>query len=89
MNATRKPKPTAEARAVARALRAAAFNRGVEAAYKAVPKTWLDELLSGKGSELRGTGGDWGCRNVEWLLTKVGERIRARKVLGGRKGRGR
>lgn len=56
-----------------------------EECASAVPTTWLDPLLSGPDCVLLGSGGTWGCPDVERLLSAVAARIRApREALEGR-----
>lgn len=57
--------------------RVAGREEGIARAVKAVPTSWLDALLSGPETALKGKGGTWGCPDVERLLRAIAGRIRA------------
>jgi len=46
-----------------------------QASVDAVPTSWLDDLLSGPDAALKGSGGTWGCPDIERLLNGVRDRI--------------
>jgi len=54
-----------------------------------VPDSWLDAILTGPQKALHGTGGTWGCPDIERLMRAVKDRItRANNTMGPHERRG-
>lgn len=58
-----------------RALPAVSREAVLDEAVAAVPKTWLDPLLTGPEAALSKDAGKWGCPDIEALLNGVANRI--------------
>jgi len=47
----------------------------IEIVRKSIPTSWLDPMLSGPDTVLKGKGGTWGCPDIERLLQGVKARL--------------
>lgn len=60
---------------VQRSVRQRTIAKAIQECADQVPTTWLDGLLTGPDAVLQGSGGTWGCPEIEALCRGIKARI--------------